>query len=625
MRYRFIQTVFILLFGITSCSRNNSSAPILILATNSDFGTYTAEILKAEGLNEFQVDSLSDTNLNLKYLQNFDVVILGKTLVTKSQKEILSEFVNNGGNLIAFIPDRQLNELFGLKDMIGTMSEGYIKPDQSAEQCIGITPLKMQFHGNAVKYELEGGKTIATLYADKAFAEGFPGVVSNNYGKGHTLAFLYNLPQSIVYTRQGNPLFAGIEKDGIPGLRGMDLFTNGWVDTTNNTINQADQQMTLLSHCIESLNKHSKPLPRFWYFPDSLKCLVVLDNDGEDSNEKDYEPQFADIDSMGALMTLYIKDVDKVSKAWVDKWSAKEFEIAGHPDDTEEAGNPVWEHMDNAINSIKTQIKSKYGITIRTNVNHWFVWCGRDSNGMQDFGAQAKLEEKNGIEMDANYAMYDMKSNQPDHYLGSPGTNHGNFIGSGLVMKYADAKGNTVNVYQRFNSVYDQQYNESNDPDGFYECFKGLMDRSLKNEIFSIISIKSHNNEYYFSKKPVIKMLEYANKNGIPVWTAAKLLDFLKMKDEASFDKISWSDNRLSFSISSSLTHENGLTFMAPAIYNDKNITSIAVNGNINNFIIKSIKGLKYAFVTVNGGMSYSINVKYSDRVFSEHKESLSH
>src|SRR5664279_67975 len=305
MRYRFIQTVFILLFGITSCSRNNSSAPILILATNSDFGTYTAEILKAEGLNEFQVDSLSDTNLNLKYLQNFDVVILGKTLVTKSQKEILSEFVNNGGNLIAFIPDRQLNELFGLKDMIGTMSEGYIKPDQSAEQCIGITPLKMQFHGNAVKYELEGGKTIATLYADKAFAEGFPGVVSNNYGKGHTLAFLYNLPQSIVYTRQGNPLFAGIEKDGIPGLRGMDLFTNGWVDTTNNTINQADQQMTLLSHCIESLNKHSKPLPRFWYFPDSLKCLVVLDNDGEDSNEKDYEPQFADIDSMGALMTLY--------------------------------------------------------------------------------------------------------------------------------------------------------------------------------------------------------------------------------------------------------------------------------------------------------------------------------
>jgi hypothetical protein len=608
---RFIQTIFILLFGITSCSKKNSSAPILILATNSDFGTYTAEILKTEGFNEFQTDSLSGMNLNLKYLQNFDIVILTKAKVTESQKKILTEFVNAGGNLIAFIPDIQLNELFGLKGLTGTISEGYIKADQSAEQCSGITTLKMQFHGKAYNYEPDGGKTIATLYADKVLDEGFPGVVSNTYGKGHTVAFLYNLPQSIVYTRQGNPLFAGIEMDGIPGLRGMDLFANGWLDTANNIINQADQQMTLLSHCIQSLSKYSKPLPRFWYFPDSLKCLVVLDNDGEDNNEKDYEPQFNDIDSMGALMTLYIKDTDKVSKAWVDKWSARGFEIAGHPDDTREAGNPVWEHMDSAINSIKTQIKSKYGIKIHTNVNHWFVWCGRDSDGRQDFAAQARLEEKNGIEMDANYAMYDIKSSQPDHYLGSLGRNHGNFTGSGLVMKYADAKGRTVNVYQRFNSVYDQQYNESNDPQGFYECFKGLMDRSLNNEIYSVISIKSHNNEYYFSKKPLIKMLEYAKKNGIPVWTAVKLLDFLKMKDESDFDNISWEENELSFNITSSLTHSTGLTFMLPAIYDNKNIASITVNGNIKHFTVKLVKNSQYAFVTVKGGMNYNIRAAY--------------
>jgi hypothetical protein len=608
---RFIQTIFLLLFGITSCSRKNSSAPILILATNSDFGTYTAEILKTEGFNEFQTDSLSGMNMNLKYLQTFDIVILAKAIVSESQKNILTEFVNEGGNLIAFVPDIQLNELFGLKGLKGTMNEGYIKADQSVEQCTGITTFKMQFHGKAVNYELDGGKTIARLYADKVLDEGFPGVVSNTYGKGHTVAFLYNLPQSIVYTRQGNPLFAGIEMDGIPGLRGMDLFANGWLDTANNIINQADQQMTLLSHCIQSLSKYSKPLPRFWYFPDSLKCLVVLDNDGEDNNEKDYEPQFNDIDSMGALMTLYIKDVDKVSKAWVDKWSARGFEIAGHPDDTREAGNPVWEHMDSVINIIKTQIKSKYGITIRTNVNHWFVWCGRDSDGRQDFAAQARLEEKNGIEMDANYAMYDIKSSQPDHYLGSLGRNHGNFIGSGLVMKYADAKGRTVNVYQRFNSVYDQQYNESNDPQGFYECFKGLMDRSLNNEIYSVISIKSHNNEYYFSKKPLIKMLQYANKNGIPVWTSVKLLDFLKMKDEADFENISWEENELSFNITSSLTHSTGLTFMLPAIYDNKNIASITVNGNIKHFTVKSVKSSQYAFVTVKGGMNYNIRAAY--------------
>ena len=77
--------------------------------------------------------------------------------------------------------------------------------------------------------------------------------MTNTYGKGQTVAFLYNLPQSIVLNRQGNPLFAGIEKDGIPGLRGMDLFTDGWLDASDNTINKADEQMALLSHCIENI------------------------------------------------------------------------------------------------------------------------------------------------------------------------------------------------------------------------------------------------------------------------------------------------------------------------------------------------------------------------------------
>ena len=69
--------------------------------------------------------------------------------------------------------------------------------------------------------------------------------MTSSYGKGRTAAFLYNLPGNIVYTRQGNPEFAGIEKDSIPGLRAMDMFTDGWVDTSNNVINQADEQMIL--------------------------------------------------------------------------------------------------------------------------------------------------------------------------------------------------------------------------------------------------------------------------------------------------------------------------------------------------------------------------------------------
>jgi len=55
---------------------------------------------------------------------------------------------------------------------------------------------------------------------------------------------------------------------------------------------------------------------------------------------------------------------------------------------------------------LKAKLKNKYGIIkIHTVINHWFVWSGRDSDGVGDFAAQAKLEVDNGISMDINYAL----------------------------------------------------------------------------------------------------------------------------------------------------------------------------------------------------------------------------
>jgi len=601
----------LLLLAVLSCSKSHSVPPILVLANSTGYGTYTGEILKAEGFNEFQFDSLSDRKITPGYLHQFDIVILGETAIEQPFKDLLTDFVKSGGNLIAFRPNKQLAGLFGIIYSNETLSDGYIKLDQNSEQSRSLSSTMMQFHGTADKYILSGGLAIATLFNDKGSLTGFPGVILNSFGKGHTVAFSYNLPKSIVYTRQGNPSFAGIEKDGITGLRGMDMFTDGWLDTSNSKINQADEQMALLSHCIEKLNGSIKPLPRFWYFPDTLKCLVTLTNDGEYKTETEFEPQFRDVDSMGAKMSIYIIGVDKVSKTWVDKWTSKGFEIAGHPDDTKEANNPTWNRMDSVIIARKKDIASHYGLPMLTNVNHWFVWCGKDADGKQDFGAEAKLEEKNGIELDINYAGYDMKSNQVEHFLGSLGTNEGNFTGSGLVMKFADSKGQVINIYQHLNAVYDQEYNESHDPEGFYNCFKGLMDRSLQNEVYSFISVKSHNDEYYFSKAPLMKMLAYAKSNDIPVWTELKLLGFIKMRDEASFAEIRWSNNALSFKLKSSLRHSSGLTFILPYIYSNKNITGITENGEKTRFIVRKVKGSEYAFVTIIPGKTYEIVAHY--------------
>ena len=612
IRYFSIILTLVVLITCMGCDEEIPPAPILILASDDDFGTFTGEMLRTEGYKEYEIMSLFSDDITAPFLLKHDIVILAQKVTGSAKGEVLRDFVNKGGNLIAFKPDFFLSDIFGITPLEGTISEGYIGIDTSVKEGRGLTSETLQFHGDADIYGVNRGRIIAALFTDSFTKSEYPALISCDYGKGKAYAFTYNLPESIIYTRQGNPSFAGIEKDGINGLRAMDLFTDGWLDTSKNTLNQADIQMNLLSHCIEAIAENRKPLPRLWYFPDALKSLVTLTNDGEYRSETDFEAQFSDIDSAGAKMTLYILETDKVSKEWVDKWTANGFEISGHPDNTKEAGSPAWLNMNNALSMKKKEISDLYGIEMKTIVNHWFVWCGVDSAGNPEFAAQAKIEAGHGLELDINYAHYDNGSNQ-GHFLGSQGFTHGNFTGSGLVMKFATSKGEILDIYQHLNNVYDQQYNENNDPEGFFNCFKGLMDRSLNDEAYTFISVKAHNDEYYFSKDPLMKMIQYSKKNGIPVWTALKLIDFIKMRDEASFSNTIWSNNSLSFSLISSLKHSNGLTITVPNSFRNKKITGITKNGNDVSFIVREVKGLDYAFLTVEAGAKYSMVIRYGE------------
>lgn len=593
---------------------DTSISPILVLAKQSDYGLFTAEILRAEGFNEFEVDSFTEKKITISYLKQFDIVILAEDVLSAKQRKLLKKYVKAGGNLVAFRPDKKLSPLFGIRASgSGVVAEGYISTTANSSFVKGITTEPMQFHGEADKYIITTAESIASLVNKQGVTSGFPAVVSNSYGKGRTMAFLYNLPQSIVYTRQGNYRYAGHEMDGIDGIRAMDMFTNGWVDTSKNTLNQADEQMRLLSHGIEELNSFVKPLPRFWYFPDTLKCLVTLNNDGEDSKEAEFTPQFEDVDVKGAKMTLYIKEVDLVSKEWVDFWSTKGFEISGHPDDTKQAVNPDWKTMDNVIKNLNRKLTEKFSIpAMKTVTNHWFVWCGKNADSSNNFAAQARIEELNGIELDCNYAHYDNNSNQ-GHFLGAFGTRQGNYTGSGLAMKFVNENGSIINVYQQLNNVYDQQYMEHRDQEGFYNCFKGLMDRSLDNGVYSLINIRAHNNEYFFSKEPLMKMLDYANNKGIPVWTELRLLHFLKTKDEAIFNNVRWKDGILSFQVKSKVKDEK-LSFLVPAQFQGHEASKIISGDQQIPFRIETLMGGKYVMATILSGFTADIYVSY-DRV----------
>jgi len=172
-------------------------------------------------------------------------------------------------------------------------------------------------------------------------------------------------------------------------------------------------------------------------------------------------------------------------------------------------------------------------------------------------------------------------------------------------------KGKTINVYQQLNNVYDQQYMENKDRDGYFNAFKGLMDRSLEKDVFSYISVRAHNNEYYFSKIPLMKMLDYANSKKVPVWTEVNLLRFLQAKDEARFTEIQWNNNELSFILKSGLSHPNGITIMLPGVFEGRKIRSITEKDAAQTYRLQKIKGVEYAMLTVQPGSDHAIKANY--------------
>ncbi len=614
MNLRLKSFLILCLFAFSQCqadTKEKAGNPILLLATQDHFGAYTKEILLTEGFNTVDLDSLGGSDWSADALGGYDLVILAQSEPNQVQSEALKAYVGNGGSLVAFRPAKSLYPLFGITEKPGSVNDGYISMDAGSTVTDGLPKESLQIHGSADLYQLTTGKLIASLFNDTASSAGAPALVMNSFEKGRAFAFAYNLPGSIVLTRQGNPADAGKEMDGITGIRSMDLFTGGWVNSSKNTLNQADEQMRLLSRCIETAIASKKPIPRLWYFPDSLNCLVTLNNDGEDSKEAEFTPQFEDVDAKGAKMTLYIKETDRVSAEWVKHWADKDFEMAGHPNDTHQATAPDWNTMDSVLKELKGRIKTKYGIAdLHTNTNHWFVWVGKHPDDRPDHTAMAKLEDEHGMRLDCNYAHYDNGSKY-GHFLGRLGTEQGNYTGSGLAMKFADMQGRTINVYQQLNNVYDQQYMENKDPDGYFNAFKGLMDRSLEKDVFSYISVKAHNNEYHFSKIPLMNMLDYANSKKVPVWTEVNLLRFLQAKDEARFTEILWKNNELSFILKSGLSHPNGITIMLPGAFGGRNIRSITEKDAAQTYRLQKIKGVEYAMLTVHPGSDHAIKVSY--------------
>ena len=567
--------------------------PILVVTSpDSTFGSYYAEILRNEGLNEFAVADIS--SVSTLTLASYDVVILAKANLSPAQVTMLSNWVGGGGNLIAMAPDAQLAPLLGLAPTGTTASEGYLQINTSVGPGTGLTGQTLQYHGNADRYTLNGAIGVATLYTSATTRTTNPAVSTRSVGAGTASAFAFDLAASVVYTRQGNPAWATQERDGSVPIRPNDKFFGraagdpqpDWIDPSKIAIPQADEQQRLLANLILHVNGTKKPLPRFWYFPHGSKAVVIMTGDDHanggtagrfDQFRASSPPGCSVADWECVRGTSYVYPDAPLSAAQASAYIAEGFEISLHV-------NPGCVDFDAAslqatYTSQLAAWQAKYaGLPApATQRHHCNVWS--------DWSTAAQTQAAHGMRLDTTYYFW-----PPGWVANTPGL----FTGSAMPMRFSTLNGNVIDVYQAPTQMSDdagQSYPSTVDT---------LLDRAVGPlGYYGVFTVSAQTD--LAASPEAAAVVASAQARGVPVVSARQMLDWLDARNASSFGSMLWSGRTLSFNLSAG-AGATGLQTMLPLRFGGKQLRSLTRGGIAHSFTVSTIKGIEYAVFAGVGG-----------------------
>ncbi len=521
--------------------------PVLAVKGTGDFGGYLPEILRGEGLNLFTVGSAGD--LTAAGLSGYEMVVLGQTDLTQGQVDALTTWVQAGGDLVTLRPDPKLAGLLGLTGPTGTLSEGYLAVDTSSDPGKGIVGATMQFHGTADRFGVGADtQVVATLYSTATSATPNPAVTVHQVGAsgGSASAFTYDLAQSVVLTRQGNPAWVNQNRDGQDGpSRSDDLFYGpmtgdvqpNYVDLSKIAIPQADEQQRLLANVMTDASLDAQPLPRFWYLPHGAKAAIVMTADQHDGGavpgrfdqEIAASPascSVADWECVRSTSYLY-PDYPSMTDAQAKAYEDQGFEIALHPN-TECQSYSRAQYADALATQLAALAETYPSLQPPvTSRNHCISWT--------DYTTVPEELARQGIHLDTNYYYW------PPTWLNDvPGL----FTGSGFPQRFATTTGRLVDVYQAATVMTDESgqtypYNAAT-----------LLDRALGSDGFYGTFVANVHSDGS-SEGINADIVAAAQARGVPVVSAQQLLTWTDGRNASSFGDLAWGkdDGRLTFTI----------------------------------------------------------------------------
>jgi Big-like domain-containing protein len=563
------------------------STPILVITSSGNkFTQYYQEILRAEGLNNF--NAIDVTQVTEAALAQYDVAILGEMSLTSSQVTAFSNWVGAGGNLIAMRPDKQLASLLGISDAASVRSDAYLLVNSAQEPGAGIVNQTIQYHSAADLYTLAGATQVAAIFSSATQVTSNPAVTIRSVGAngGQAAAFTFDLARSIVYTRQGNPAWAGQERDGHPeAIRASDLYFPDYLNLDKVAIPQADELQRLLANMILYMNTDKRPLPRFWYFPNMKKAVILMTGDDHGSaastqatfdmlnNASAPGCSVANWDCYRATSWMYTESGLTNEQALT--YRNQGFEMGVHVNPGCQNFTP--QSLDNAFTQDLATFAAKYTNlpAQKTNRTHCIPWS--------DWATQPKVELNHGVRLDENYYYY-----PPEWVQNRPGF----MTGSGIPMRFADLDGSVIDVYQAPTHLVNE--NGVAYPEGI----NSMLDKALGSEgYYGVFGTHYDYRGDGFEQN----LLNSAMARNVSLVSAQQLLTWLDGRNSSSFGNSTWNGTQLRFSITVGSGASN-LYAMVPNQMPGGNLSSLTINGSPVAFTVETIKGRSYAlFRAANG------------------------
>ncbi len=563
---------------------DGTGGPVLVISgAGNPFSRYTVEILRAEGYNAFTAMDITDVEASPSVLNNYDVIILGQIPLSGSDVTMLTTWTTAGGTLIALRPDAGLAPLLGLTTTGGTLADAYLLVNTTTgTPGAGIVNRTIQFHSTADLYTMQAGTTsLAMLYSTSSTATANPAITTKNVGTngGKAIAFTYDLARSVVYTRQGNPAWAGTSRDGQTGpIRSDDLFFPDYVDFTKIAIPQADEQQHLLTNIMLLGNLHRKPMPHLWFLPRGLKAAVVMTGDDHFTGNtagRFYQyltlgpntPQ--DVADWNAIRgTSYVYNFTPITEAAADSFQTEGFEIGLHPQ------NGCTDYTPTSLNSMFSTQLAQFTEQFpnlpapTTNRTHCMPWT--------DWSTHPTLENTYGIRFDVNYYYW------PGSWIQNrPGL----FTGSGMPMRFAAIDGTIIDCYQAPTQMPDESQLD------ITNSINSLLDSAIIAGYYGAFVMNMHTDTAISVGSN--EVIASAMARNIPVVSAIQMLTWIDSRNNTIFGPMTWTNNQLSFTIT---TSAHNLQAMVPVNSDSGTLIQIKQNGNPISFTSQTIKGIPYAF-----------------------------